>query len=213
MQARHHEVKSEEYLRMTRICKLPGMPGDLHVVETERSARDVMLFELFSVFNPFNAQKDEAEKHGNHEHADQERAAGGLRRPDGKDNGQTAADEYAGVGGAEVHIDCLPARREVAEIPPAVNQVAAEQAPEKHDFRRQEHPHAETGCIALLLRCGEVVQQSWIVRNVSLAVMVVNRGKGAGAGVILQRGPPRYEARLTPRSCKLPRSQPVLGQS
>src|SRR5580700_3178202 len=157
VQAGHHKVKREEQLRVMRIGVLAGMSGDRHVIETERSAGDVMLLKFFYVFNAFDAKEHDAEQHGDDETNNQQRAARSLRGPDGKDYRQTAADQYRGIGRAQAHVDRLAGRGEVSKIQAAVDQVRAEQAAEKHDFRGEEDPHAQAGGIPLLLRLGEVV--------------------------------------------------------
>src|ERR1700677_2832365 len=166
-----------------------------------------MLDKLFPVLDSLNAEEGETEEHGDGEADEQEGAASGLRGPDGEDYGQAAADEHGSVGGAETHIDAFAGGSEVSEVPAAVNQVSAEQTAEKHDFGGEENPHAQAGGVALLLRLGEVVQESGVVR---LAVSVFAK---TGCEVIGQRGPPLCEARPTARSCRLPRSRRVLRRS
>jgi len=136
----------------------------------------VMLFKFIFVLSRFDTEKDEAEKHGDREHADEQSSTRRLRGPDGEDDGQAAADEYSRVGCAERCINRFAGRPEVSEIPPPVNQVGAEKATKKHDFRAEEDPHSQTGGIALLLRFSKVMQQCGIVRRVSFAMMVVDRG-------------------------------------
>ena len=185
------------------------MSGDWHFLETEGRAGDVMLHKFFPVLDAFDAEEGETEDHREDEARDQQCAAGGLCGPDREDYGQTAADEYGGVGGAVAHVDGFAGGGEIREIPAAVNQVGAEQAAEKHDFGGEEDPHSQAGGIALLLGLGEVVQER----------RVVGFGVKAGCGgAIGQRGPPRCGVRLCPaspalRSCRLPRSRRVLLQS
>ena len=152
VQAGHDEIEREENLRVARIGVLAGMPGNWLVVETERRAGHVMLHELVSVLDALDAEEGETEQHGDDEADNQQRAARGLRGPDGEHYGQAAADEHGGVGGAERHVDGFAGGGEVSEIPAAVNQVGAEQAAEEHDFGGEEDPHAQAGGIALLLR-------------------------------------------------------------
>src|SRR5271155_1099155 len=163
MQSSHDEVEREKHLRVTRIGELTRMPRDGDVLETKRSAGDVMLFELVFVFDRLDTEEGKTEKHGDPEHGDQQGSAGGLSGPDGEDHGQTTADEYGGIGGAERSVDGFAGGGEVSEVPPAVNQVGAEQAAKKHDFGGEEDPHAQAGGVALLLRLGEVVQQARVI--------------------------------------------------
>src|SRR6266851_5654792 len=144
VQARHDEIEREENFRMAGISVLPGMTGDGLVLETERCAGDVMLHEFFAILDALDAEEGEAKQHGDDEAADQERAAGGLRRPDGENHGQTTADEHCCIGGAVAHVDGFAGGGEVPEIPAAINQVGAEQPAEEHDFGGEENPHAQT---------------------------------------------------------------------
>src|SRR5271163_4284784 len=116
---------------------LAGMSGDGHMNKTERSAGDMVLFELVFVLDAFDAEERQTEQHGYGEAHEQQRSAGSLRGPDREDDGQTAADEHGGVGGAEAHVDSFAGGGEVSEIPAAVDQVSAEQAAEEHDFSGQ----------------------------------------------------------------------------
>src|SRR5258708_29561221 len=142
VQAGHNEIKSEENLRMSRICVLAGMPWNLLFLKTEGSAGNVMLVKLVFIFDPFDAEEGETEKHGAGKAADQEGSASGLRRPHGEHHGQTAANEDRGVGCAERHVDGFAGGREVCEVPVAVNQICAEQSPAKNKFGGEENPHA-----------------------------------------------------------------------
>src|SRR5258708_3844621 len=156
VQAGHNEIKSEENLRMTRVRVLAAMPWNF-LVKTKRSAGNVMLVKLVFIFDPFDAEKGETEKHGGGKAGDQEDSASSLRRPHGEHNGQTAANEDRGVGCAEGHVDGFAGGSEVCEVPVAVNQIRAKQSPEEHDFGREENPHAQAGGITLLLLIGGVV--------------------------------------------------------
>ena len=59
VQAGHDEIEREENLRVARVGVLPGMAGDRHMIETERRAGDVMLFEFVFVFDALDAEKDQ----------------------------------------------------------------------------------------------------------------------------------------------------------
>ena len=128
-----------------------------------------------------DAEKGEAEKHGHHQHGDQQRAPGSLGGPDGEHDGQTTADQDRGVGGAECGIDRFAGRTEISEVLKAVDQIGAKQSAEEHDFGAEEDPHAEVGGVALLLLGGEVVEQR---RIVSFTV--------DGDRAIVQREPPLF---------------------
>jgi len=83
VQAGHDEVQGEEKLRVVRVGVLTGMSGDGYFFETERGAWDVMLVEFVFVLDAFDAEENKAEKDCENEAADEHRAAGGLRGPDG----------------------------------------------------------------------------------------------------------------------------------
>src|SRR5580704_18913142 len=108
-----------------------GMPGDRHLLETERSAGYVMLDELVFVLDTFDAEEGEAQDHSEDEAHDQQHAAGGLCSPDREDHGQTATDEDGCVGGAHSDVQRFTGSAEVAEVFQAVNQVRTEQAAEE----------------------------------------------------------------------------------
>src|ERR1700691_5280603 len=134
VQARHHEVKREEQLRVMWISILAGVSGDRHILEAEGCPGYMMLLKFLCVFDAFDAEKRETEQHGDDETDDQQRAARSLRGPDGEHHGQTAADEHGGVCGAEAHVDGFAGGGEISKVQAAVNQVSAEQAAEEHDF-------------------------------------------------------------------------------
>ena len=163
VQSGHDEVEREENFGVTRVSVLIGMSGDCNVIEAERRAGNVVLFEFVFIFFALNAQEHHAEEHGDDEAANQKRAARDLRGPYGEDYGQAAADQHSGVGGAERGVDGFAGGAEVAEIPATINQIGAEQSAEEHNFGAQKYPHPETGGVALLLRFGEVVQQFGVV--------------------------------------------------
>src|SRR5580704_3297185 len=52
------------------------------------------------------------------------------------------------------------------QVKRAVNDVAGEQAAEKHEFGEQKYPHAEAAGLALLLHVFKLVRESWRVRLV-----------------------------------------------
>src|ERR1700728_450189 len=204
VQAGHNEVERKENLGMARVGVLVRMARNRYVIEAEGWPRNVVFFEFFFILDALDAQECEPEEHRDHEAADQQPATSRLRSPNRKNNRQTTADEDSGVCGAKRSIDRLAGGAEISEIPPAINQIGAEQTAEEHDFSAQENPHSETGGIALLLRIGEVMQQ---LRMMLLFVMQANQG------TIGQWEPPLFEARLTRRSCRLPRLRWALLRS
>ena len=169
-----------------------------------------MFFELLCVFDAFDAEEGDAEEHRQDQHRNQERSTRGLGCPDGEHHGQAAADQNGGVSAAEPGIDRLAGGCEITEVPTAIDQVGAEQAPEEHDFGGEEDPHAEAGGIALLPLGGEVVQERRVVSAVSVTVNAALNGSCRAIG---QREPPLYEVRRVPRSYRLPRSLPAHVRS
>src|ERR1700679_456861 len=97
----HDEIKGEINLGVVRVGELTGMSGDGLVLEAERRAGHVVLHKLIVVFDALNAEESAAENQREDEAGDQKRATGGLGSPDGEYDGQAAADENRGVGGAE----------------------------------------------------------------------------------------------------------------
>jgi hypothetical protein len=120
----------------------------------------MVFFKFIFVFLAFNPEKSEAEEHSQDEAADHQLTIGNLRSPDREDDGQAAADQDSGIGGAESGVDGLAGSAEISEIPETIDQVRAEQPPEKHNFGGEEDPHAKIGGVTLLLFGGEVMQQS-----------------------------------------------------
>src|SRR5271170_7749773 len=106
---------------MMRIGVLAGMSRDRHMIETERSARDVMLLKFFRVFDAFDAKEHDTEQHRDNETDNQQRAARSLRRPDGQHHRQTAADQYRGISRAKAHVDGLARGGEVSKVQAAVD--------------------------------------------------------------------------------------------
>src|SRR5579863_4976727 len=138
VQPGHDEVEREENLGVTRVRILPRMVGNFFMLETEGSSRDVVLDKLVAIFLAFDAEKGKAEEHGQDEHGDHEHAPCGLGSPNGKDDGQAAADEDSGVGSAQRGINRFAGGCEISEVPAAINQIGAKQAAEKHDFSAEE---------------------------------------------------------------------------
>ncbi|MGB8912387.1 MAG: hypothetical protein WCC85_08945, partial [Candidatus Sulfotelmatobacter sp.] len=165
-----------EYFSMAGIGELTGMPWNRDMIETERSAGDVMLFEFVRVFFAFDTKESEAEKHGDRQHADQQGSTRGLRGPNRENDGQTAANKYGRVGCTKRRINRFAGRSEVSEVPLPVYQVSTEQPAKEHDFSSKKDPHSQTGSIALLLLLSKVMQESGIVRGVSFPVTVVDGG-------------------------------------
>src|ERR1700733_8983013 len=132
--AGHDEVEREKNLGMARVRVLSGMAGNRNVFKTEGSARHVMLVEFVLILFAFDAEKNAAEEHGEDEADDQERTAGGLRRPNGEYDGQAAANEHGGVGGAERGVYGFAGSAEVAEVPAAINQIGTEHSADENDF-------------------------------------------------------------------------------
>ena len=166
-----------------------------------------MLVEFVLVFFAFDAEEDAAEEHGDDEAANQQRPAGGLRGPNGKYDGQAAANEHGGVGGAKGCVDGFAGGAEVAEVPETIDQISAEHAAEEHDFGREENPHAQAGGIALLTLGGKVMPQREAIRRMFAAVNAAVCDNRLAIG---QRGPPgdgqrRRAERPARRSCRLPR--------
>src|SRR5258708_11566890 len=128
VQACHNEIKREENLRMTRVRVLAAMPWNF-LVKTKRSAGNVMLVKLVFIFDPFDAEKGETEKHGGGKAGDQEDSASSLRRPHREHNRQTAANEDPGVGCADGHFDGLAAGSEGWEVPAAAKYGSGKQSP------------------------------------------------------------------------------------
>src|SRR5581483_3880837 len=125
----------------------------------------MVLDKLIVIFDALDSKEAEAEDHGESEHHEGEATATGLDRKDGEDDGQTAADQDSGIGGAQGGIDRFAGRREIREIPAAINQIGAEQAAEEHHFGAKEDPHAEACGIFLLLLCGEMMEQRRVVET------------------------------------------------
>src|SRR5580658_7918829 len=105
MQSGHHEIKREVNLGVVRVGELTGMSGDGLALEAEGRAGHVVLHKLIAVFDSLDAKEGEAEKQREDKAGDQKSAAGSLRSPDCEHHGQAAADEDAGIGGAEPGVE------------------------------------------------------------------------------------------------------------
>src|SRR5579864_7294660 len=119
----HDEVESKENLRMAGVGILIGVSRHRDMLEAEGCAGYVVLVELIFVLDAFDPKEGETEQHGEREHAEHYGAAGGLRRPDGENDSQAAADQHGGVGGAESSIDRFAGSSEIRKVPEAVNEV------------------------------------------------------------------------------------------
>src|ERR1035437_11137022 len=123
---------------MARVGVLVRMARNRYVIEAEGCPRNVVFFEFFFILDALDAQECEPEEHGDHEAPDQETATSRLRSPNRKNNSQTTADEDRGVRGTKRSADRLAGGAEISKVPPAINQIGAEQTAEEHDFSGQE---------------------------------------------------------------------------
>ena len=77
----------------------------------------------------------------------------------------------------------MAARYERRVIPVAENEIGAEEAPEEHDFRQKEQPHAKRSGLALLGHVLEVMAQ----KRRMLVFDVDRLGRLSGNCVAIQR--------------------------
>src|SRR5258708_6207125 len=163
MEARHNEIKREEYLRVAWIGVLTGMTRNRLIRKAKRRSGHMMLHKFLAILYALDAEERNTEEHRGDEANDQERAPRGLCSPDCENHSQAAANQHGSVRRAVGHVDCFTGGGEVSEIPSAINQIGAKQSAKEHDFSGEEDPHTQAGSIALLLRIGKVVQQLWVV--------------------------------------------------
>src|SRR5262249_51594763 len=110
------------------------------VIRVEGRSRNVMLFVLVVPLDALNAQEGEAEYDSQQKEYDQQFALSHLSRAYSQRHGQAAADQNDGIDRSPLEAQTAAAGSELVEVVQAVNQVGAEHAAKKHDFRTQEQP-------------------------------------------------------------------------
>src|SRR5438128_5637205 len=69
----------------------------------------------------------------------------------GERHGQAAQDQDARVRGSKPYVQKMASRHKSRQVQISIDRIAAEEAAEEKNLRRQEHPHSQAGSVVLLL--------------------------------------------------------------